>query len=112
MSKPQNNLGNAWANLPMGDRGKNIERAIECYTAALEVRTREAQPVNWAKMQNNLGEAWRFLPTGDRSKNIERAIECYTVALEIFTAKEFPRYHNIATDNLDRAKGLLAHETH
>ncbi len=33
----QNNLGNAYRNLPAGDRQANLKRAIACYEAALEV---------------------------------------------------------------------------
>nr|WP_232731833.1 hypothetical protein [Oscillatoria sp. PCC 10802] len=38
-----------------GDRAENLERAIAAYQAALQVRTREAFPQNWAMTQNNLG---------------------------------------------------------
>jgi hypothetical protein len=31
----QNNLGNIYRNLPTGDRGENLNRAIACYEAAL-----------------------------------------------------------------------------
>ena len=37
----QNNLGVAWADLPTGDRGENLGKAIACYTAALEVLSAE-----------------------------------------------------------------------
>ena len=30
----QNNLGNAYLNLPTGDRGENLNKAIACYEAA------------------------------------------------------------------------------
>ena len=35
----QNNLGAAYADLPTGDRGKSLRRAIACYEAALRVYT-------------------------------------------------------------------------
>ncbi|MCK4872473.1 MAG: tetratricopeptide repeat protein, partial [Phycisphaerales bacterium] len=63
----QNNLGNALSELPTGDRGEHLARAIEAYEAALTVRTREQFPTDWAMTQNNLGNALQELPTGDRS---------------------------------------------
>ncbi len=53
----QNNLGIAYANLPTGDRGENLRRAMEYYEAALRVYTEEAAPTNWAMTQSNLGAA-------------------------------------------------------
>ena len=86
----QNNLGNAYSDLPAGDRQANLERAIACYEAALQVYTREAFPVNWATTQNNLGNAYNNLPAGDRQANLERAIACYEAALQVYTREAFP----------------------
>ncbi len=86
----QNNLGLAWNELPTGDRAKNLENAIACYTRALKVFTKADFPVDWAGTQNNLGLAWGDLPTGDRAKNLENAIACYTRALEVYTQADFP----------------------
>ncbi|MEM1330951.1 MAG: hypothetical protein AAGG07_10350 [Planctomycetota bacterium] len=89
-AQTQNNLGNAYQRLPTGDRGANLGRAIEAYEAALEVRTREARPVDWARTQNNLGTAYEELPTGDRGANLGRAIEAYEAALEVSTRETHP----------------------
>jgi tetratricopeptide (TPR) repeat protein len=86
----QNNLGVAWANLPTGDRGENVERAIACYEAALTVHTREAHPLAWAMTQNNLGVACVELPTGNRGENIQRAIACCEAALTVRTREAHP----------------------
>ena len=86
----QHNLGTAYSDLPAGDRQANLERAIACYEAALEVRTREAFPVDWAMTQNNLGNAYSNLPAGDRQANLERAIACYEAALQVQTREAFP----------------------
>ncbi len=40
----QNNLGNAYSDLPTGDQGENLRLAIEHYEAALRVYTEEAAP--------------------------------------------------------------------
>ena len=87
----QNNLGIAYADLPSGDRGANLARAIECYEAALRVRTERDFPLDWAMTQNNLGAAYAELPRGDRGANLARAIECYEAALRVRTERDFPR---------------------
>ena len=61
-------LGNAYRDLPTGDRGANLGRAIACYTAALTVYTPQAAPRRYAATQNNLGTAYSDLPTGDRGQ--------------------------------------------
>jgi predicted ATPase len=83
IARADNNLGNAYARLPTGDRGENLKRAIECYEAALRVRTERDFPQDWAGIQNNLGSAYADLPTGDRGENLKRAIECYEAALRV-----------------------------
>ena len=48
----------------LGERETGTERlaqAVETYRAALEERTREQMPLDWAMTQNNLGNALRTL---------------------------------------------------
>ncbi len=86
----QLNLGNAYNNLPGGDRQANLERAIDFYTQALHVYTHEAFPFEWAATQNNLGVAYLNLPGGDRQANLEQAIDFYIQALQVYTHEAFP----------------------
>jgi tetratricopeptide (TPR) repeat protein len=86
----QNNLAAAYTDRIRGDQAENIERAIEFYTAALEVYTRHAFPEKWAMTQNNLANAYTDRIRGDQAENIERAIEFYTAALEVRTPSTFP----------------------
>ena len=76
----QNNLGNAYAALPTGERGANLEQAIGCYQEALTAYTAEAAPLDYAMTQNNLGLAYANLPMGDRAANLEKALECAEAA--------------------------------
>jgi tetratricopeptide (TPR) repeat protein len=101
---PKNNLGNSWANQRPGDRSANLRRAIECYNAALRVRTERDYPREWAMTQNNLGNAWANLPTGDRDANLRRAIECYEAALRVRTKRDYPQEHAQTTANLRSAR--------
>ncbi|MCL1470440.1 CHAT domain-containing protein, partial [Argonema antarcticum] len=83
-----------------GERAENIEKAIEFYTAALTVRTRDAFPENWARTQNNLANAYSDRIRGERAENIEKAIRCYREALEVRTPSAFP------LDCLDTGRNL------
>ena len=73
----QINLGNAYADLPTGDRAANLQQAIGCYTQALRFYTAEAAPLDYAMTQINLGTAYADFPTGDRAANLQQAIACY-----------------------------------
>src|ERR1019366_8856429 len=95
-----NSLGGQLWRASLGDRTANLRQAIECFEAALRVRTEQGFPQDWAMTQNNLGNAWGDLPTGDRDANLRRAIECYEAALRVRTEQAFPRDHAQTTENL------------
>jgi len=99
----QNNLGNAYADLPTGDRGANLGRAIACYEQALKVYTAEAAPLDYAGTQNNLGNACADLPTGERGANLGRAIACYEQALTVYTPEAAPLQYAMTQNNLGSA---------
>src|SRR5436190_970747 len=81
----QYNLGDAYSELPTGDRAANLTQAISCFQQALRFYTPEAAPLGYALTQNNLGAAYRELPTGDRASNLAQAINCYQQALRFYT---------------------------
>ncbi len=104
------NLGEAYRILSGGDRQANLEQAIYYLTQALEVRTREAFPFEWAMTQHNLGSAYVDLPLGDRQANLEQAIHCFSQALEVRTRKAFPfewamTQHNLGSAYVDLPLG-------
>ena len=103
----QNNLGNAYSELPTGDRGENLRRAIACYESALRVYTEADFPSDWAVTQHNLGAAYRHLPTGDRGENLRRAIACYESALRVRTEADFPSAWASTQNNLGNAYSEL-----
>src|SRR5205807_1365203 len=84
------NLGLAYWALPSGDRAANLQQAIACYEAGLQVYTREAFPVSWARTQHSLGIAYRALPTGDRAANLQQSIAYHEAALQVYTREAFP----------------------
>jgi tetratricopeptide (TPR) repeat protein len=99
----QNNLGNAYRDLPTGDRADNLRRAIACYEAALRVYSEGDYPADWAMTQNNLGNAYSDLPTGDRADNLRRAIACYEAALRVRTEGDYPAQWAMTQNNLGAA---------
>jgi tetratricopeptide (TPR) repeat protein len=87
----------------LGERGENLRRAIACYERALEVRTREAYPRDWAMTQYHLASAWQNRSDGDRGKNLRQAIDCCERALEVFTRQAYPQDWAITQNNLANA---------
>ncbi|MEY3868941.1 MAG: hypothetical protein RLZZ338_2832 [Cyanobacteriota bacterium] len=109
-ARTQNNLGNAYWKRIRGDEAENIENAIKCYTAALEIYTRDGFPKNWATTQNNLAIAYYRRIKGDQAENIENAIASYNAALAVYTREAFPQdwagtQNNLGTAYLYRIRG-------
>ncbi|NER97795.1 MAG: tetratricopeptide repeat protein, partial [Symploca sp. SIO1B1] len=107
------NLGNLIAQFPLGSKASNLETAIACYQNALEIRTREAFPVDWAMTQNNLAAAYSDRIRGEKADNLENAIAYYQNALEIYTREAFPEnwattQNNLAIAYCDRIRGERA----
>ena len=81
---------------------------MAAYRAALEERTRERVPLEWAGTQNNLGNALQRL--GERESGtarLEEAVAAYRVALEE-TRERVPLEWARTRNNLDRALKALA----
>jgi len=87
-----NNLGNALSTLGSRESGTaRLEEAVAAYRAALEQRTRERVPLDWARTQNNLGTALARL--GERESGtarLEEAVAAYRAALEELTRARIP----------------------
>lgn len=86
-------------------RAGNVEAAVECYHRALEVRTREAAPLDWAAAQNDLGNAYMDRVLGDKAVNMEEAVASYQRALEVRTRETAPLDWAMTQNNLGNAYG-------
>jgi tetratricopeptide (TPR) repeat protein len=88
----QNNLGNALSSLGERESGtRRLEEAVAAYRAALEERTRERVPLDWATTQNNLGNALSVL--GERESGtarLEEAVAAFRAALQELTRERVP----------------------
>ncbi|MGI6353447.1 MAG: hypothetical protein ACOX6M_17370 [Armatimonadota bacterium] len=77
-------LANRLWDVPQRDMRGPLQRAIECYQAALRIYTEEAAPQDWATTQNNLGiRLQRACRRATRGENLRRAIERYEAALRV-----------------------------
>ncbi len=104
------NLGKLIQQFPLGNKAVNMELAIACFQAALEVRTKTALPLDWENTQNNLAIAYWNRIRGDHTENLELAIASCQAAQEIYTKTALPRewamtQTNLATAYLDRIRG-------
>jgi tetratricopeptide (TPR) repeat protein len=109
----QNNLANAYCDRIRGERAENLEQAITAYELALQVRTREAFPQDWAGTQNNLANAYLYRIRGERAENLEQAIAAYELALQVYTREAFPEkwagtQNNLGNAYRDRIRGERA----
>jgi tetratricopeptide (TPR) repeat protein len=87
--------------LPGGDFEDNINRAIECYKNALEVRKKNKYPYDWAFTTVLLGVA--YSERGKIRGNIEdlkKAEMCYKDALSTFKEEVNPHIYYATVGNL------------
>jgi tetratricopeptide (TPR) repeat protein len=100
----QTNLGNALRDQGLRAEGEPGTRlltdAVGAYRGALQVRTREQLPQDWAATQVNLGAALFALAVraeGEpKARFFAEALQAYRQALEVFSWEHFPRYWAIA----------------
>jgi CHAT domain-containing protein len=86
----QTDLGNSFAQCPIGDKAENTERAIESFGRALQVRTQETAPIAWASTTSNLANAYRDCTLGNPGENYAKALLLYREALEILDRQTAP----------------------
>jgi tetratricopeptide (TPR) repeat protein len=68
-----------------------LEEAVAAFRAALEERTRERVPRNWATTQNNLGTAlWSLGARESGTARLEEAVAAFRAALEERTRERVP----------------------
>ncbi len=101
-AREQYNLGNAWCEFPQDSFPDKWQHAIQHYTAALRVWTRDHDARRHAKTLQNLGTAYRELTTGDRRRNVSQALSCYRQVLLIYQ-KESPRENASVHNNIGTA---------
>lgn len=93
-AKIKANLGYAYSRRILGNRAKNLEKAIRYLNEALiqyeELYNIEECSFILSKIQNSLGYAHRNSIYGDISNHLEKAIRCYTEALTLDISEYLP----------------------
>ena len=87
----------------------DLRQAVTAYRDALQEKTRERVPLQWAMTQNNLGTALTSL--GERESgtaHLAEAVTAFGEALAIFEAASADRYVRGTRQNLARAQALIA----
>ena len=103
------NLGTAL--LTLGERESGtalLKEAVTAYRAALDQRSRDRVPLDWAMTQNNLGNA--LLALGERKSGtarLEKAVSAYRAALEEHTRERVPLDWAMTQNNLGAALWAL-----
>jgi tetratricopeptide (TPR) repeat protein len=107
------NLGNALATLGERESGTaRLEEAVEAFRAALEERTRDRVPLDWAMTQNNLGNALRALGARESgTARLEQAVAAFRAALEEYTRERVPLQWAASLGNEGVALMLIADRT-
>ena len=103
------NLGTALAALARHEGGPmHLEEAVVAFRLALDERTRERVPVDWAMAQLNLGNALMELGEGEEgTERLEEAVAVLRGALEVFQAADASFYAEPAEASLRRAERVL-----
>jgi hypothetical protein len=114
----QNNLGIALQTLGARESGTlasagagrmRLEEAVAAYRAALEERTRDRVPLDWAGTQNNLGAAlWTLGERESGTARLEEAVAAYRAALEERTRDRVPLNWASTRYNMSIVLALLA----
>jgi hypothetical protein len=87
----------------------DLRQAVAAYREALQERTRERVPLDWAMTQNNLGTALSRL--GERESGtarLEEAVAAYREALTVFEPARAEYYIRGTRENLGRAQAMIA----
>ncbi|MEK1895071.1 MAG: hypothetical protein AAAB20_17665, partial [Rhizobium sp.] len=89
------------------DRAR-LEEAVTAHRSALEERSRERVPLDWASTQNNLGVALACLGEHDSDPaRLEEALAALRMALKERTRKRVPHQWAMTQNNLDTALACL-----
>jgi len=116
LATTQNNLGGALAALGERESGTghlkegigHLKEAEAAFRAALAVRTREREPLEWALTQNNLGNV--LVPLGElkgENGRFAEAVEAYRAALTERTRERVPLDWAMTQNNLGAALAVL-----
>jgi hypothetical protein len=86
----------------------HLEEAVAAYRAALEERTRDRVPADWAMTQMLLGNALETLGKRETgTAHLEEAMTAYDDAMSMFIEAGADRYAAVCREHRDRARAIL-----
>jgi tetratricopeptide (TPR) repeat protein len=83
-AREEYNLANACCDSAQNQAPHRWEGAVRHYRNALQMRTKDRNPMRYAATMQNLGTAYRELPAGDRAANVRAALSCYRAAFQVY----------------------------
>jgi hypothetical protein len=89
------------------NRAASLNKGIEAFEAAITIYTKDAYPLDWARVQSNLGSAWLVVSTGSKAQNLKQAIDACQAALSVYTEAANPAEWGTTQFNLGRAWAAL-----
>jgi hypothetical protein len=88
--------------------GDVIARAVEASRSALEMRSRERNPLAWASTRNSLGSALFLLDKNRNStEHLEEAAACFSDALDVYRTVGANRPLAVTEKNLARVRLMI-----
>jgi hypothetical protein len=89
-------------------RTERLNQSVAAYRDALKVRTRKWMPIDWALTQMNLAVVLTTLAEREEGTlGLDEAIKACRAALEIFDRARATHHAASASQNLQRAEGIL-----
>jgi hypothetical protein len=87
---------------------RRLEESVAAFRAALEIRTCEAMPTDWAMTQNNLGAVLCSLAERESGTvRLEEAVAACRAALEVYAREVVPTNWATTQNNLAKALKIL-----
>src|SRR5437667_5198829 len=87
------NQGTAYTYRSLGERWRNMEKALACFTAALRVYTLQDFPQQYAMIMMNLAKTYQNRIKGKPQENIENRLKCLLAVLHVRTRRASPVAH-------------------
>jgi CHAT domain-containing protein len=102
------NLGVAYRARLLGDPADNRDRAVDFFRQALDLRDRQSEPAEWARVQNGLGVALHECLHGDPLDNGREAHGALEAALDVRRQLGDADEQAISLSNLANVESRLA----
>lgn len=101
------NLAYVYDRKGSGEKGQNIDKAIQHYRQALSVFSKNEHPEDFAIVSDCLGLAYEERISGDLHLNLQEAKRCFSNVLAVFTEEKLPEDRQNTLAHLERVNSKL-----